>query len=272
MIATAFQAIERFLLPNACIACDALVSPSDPDTLICGVCVSRMRSVGPGCARCAQPLPPVGPCRFCATWVPQLSRVSSAVWLGPEARVLVHQLKYAHGKRLADVAASVMARRLRRPEEGLLVPIPVAPGRVRRRGYNQAALMAEGLREIWNLPMAEQALVRLREAGSQTALTPEARLANVAGAFGAIAPNAVAQRSTDSPEPTVLLVDDVLTTGATLDAAARALVRAGWRSVVGLTFARALTYGARLEPIEVMMREELNTPTLRGMNADSNWH
>ena len=64
-----------------------------------------------------------------------------------------------------------------------------------------------------------------------------------------IAPNAVARRSTDSPDPTVLLVDDVLTTGATLDAAARALVRAGWRTVVGLTFARALTYGARLDAV-----------------------
>ena len=61
MIASAVQAIERFLLPNACIACDALVSPSDPDSLICAVCVSRMRSVGSGCRRCAQPLPPVGP-------------------------------------------------------------------------------------------------------------------------------------------------------------------------------------------------------------------
>lgn len=240
MIAEVLRAVERFALPNVCVACDRSVPAARPDDLICDVCETRFRGVDPGCRRCGQPLPPVGPCRFCAPWTPALRRVSSAVWLGPEARALVHALKYRNGRRLADTAADAVCRRVDQPRDGLLVPVATTRGRMRRRGYNQAALIARALRARWDLPVLEGVLARRREAGSQTALTPEARLANVAGAFAAHPPAATPHGSR------AILVDDVLTTGATLDAAARALAAAGWTRVEAVTFARALPYAERV--------------------------
>lgn len=237
MTASALRAIERFLLPNQCIACERMVEPNDPDALICRVCVTRMRGINPGCTRCAQPLPPVGPCRFCAEWTPQLEQVSSAVWLGAEGRALVHFLKYRGCTSLASVAAGTIVDRLPRPEGSCLVPVPLGVRRRGRRGYNQAAEIAESLGTAWQLPVRTDVLVRNRETRSQTALTPDARLANVARAFTAVAGQRAAR---------AILVDDVLTTGATLDAAASALGSAGWQGTRAVTFARALTVEAKL--------------------------
>jgi predicted amidophosphoribosyltransferase len=117
---------------------------------------------------------------------------------------------------------------------------------MRHRGYNQSERMARQLGTEWALPVARNALSRPRETQSQTALTPEARLANVAEAFVAPAPPASTTRGHDSQARWAILVDDVLTTGATLDAAARALAAAGWPLIGALSFARAMTYEVRV--------------------------
>lgn len=151
---------------------------------------------------------------------------------------MVHFLKYRGCTSLASVAAEIMVDRLPRPNGTCLVPIPLGVRRRGRRGYNQAAEVAQALGTAWQLPVRTDVLVRRRETRSQTALTPEARLANMAQAFSAAAGNRRAQRA--------ILVDDVLTTGATLDAAARALGSAGWSGTGAVTFARALDVEARL--------------------------
>ena len=256
------KAIERFLLPNACVVCDRLIEGHRPDGLLCGLCRARLRFVPPGCDRCGQPRPPVGPCRFCVAWPPAIAWVRSAVWLDDTARPLVHHLKYQGLPAIAAEMASVMARRASPTGRAFLVPIPLASGRLRDRGYNQAAAIARALGEIWKTPVADHLLARTRDTGTQTALTPEARARNVAGAF--VAPPAPSAHSNhpilttpaafavQSPEawgnasgPAVILVDDVLTTGATLVAAATALATAGWPSIGAVTFARALPYERR---------------------------
>ncbi len=230
------RAVERFLLPNACVSCERMVERFAPDGLVCRVCVTRLRALHDGCARCRQPLPPVGPCRFCATWPEALRQVTSAVWLGPEARAVVHHLKYDGYHALGDLAAEVMARVLRRPAAGLLVPIPLSAARLRRRGYNQADAIARGLARRWGLAVEPSVLRRVQDTGTQTALTPDERAKNVAQAFAA--PSAAAGGGGTA----IILVDDVLTTGATLSAAAQALERRGWTDVGAVTFARALPY------------------------------
>ena len=90
MIGAALLALERLLLPNSCVSCGRVVVPSEPDALVCAQCYARLRAVPAGCARCWQPLPPVGPCRFCADWPEAFEWVRSAVWLGDEARDIVH--------------------------------------------------------------------------------------------------------------------------------------------------------------------------------------
>lgn len=238
MIAASLRALERFLLPNACVACERLVETGSPDALVCAVCRSRFRPLVGGCTRCHQPLPPVGPCRFCRNWT-TLAEAHSAVWLNEVARAVVHALKYEGFHKLGDVAAATIVRHVTRPARGLLMPIPLAPGRLRLRGYNQAAVLARALGRAWALPVAEHIVRRTRETGTQTALTPEARAQNVADAFAARKPSAKAD---------VILVDDVMTTGATLGAAAAALHAAGWTTVNAVTFARALPFELRAEP------------------------
>ncbi len=224
------RALERFLLPNACVCCVRSVPRATPDVLTCSVCRARLRPLGRGCGRCGQPVPPIGPCRFCADWPPELTRVRSAVWLTDEARDLVHHLKYEGLPRLADELADVMVKSLRRAPTGCLVPIPLVSRRERSRGYNQAERLAVALGKRWRMRVESGALHRRRDTKSQTALAPDARWANVADAFHA---------PTVRGEPLAILIDDVMTTGATLVAAASALVQAGWTCVNAATFARA---------------------------------
>lgn len=253
------RALERFVLPNACVYCERGVERSHPDALLCKVCRGRMRPLPPGCSRCRQPLPPVGCCRFCADWPQALQWVRSAVWLGPEARAVVHHLKYGGYPALADLAAEVTVRTVPAPPDATaLIPIPLTPSRRRVRGYNQAALIASALADRWRVPLDECALRRVRDAPSQTALTPQERAANVAGAFVAVppcppprprrpatAPDSRVRSPARGSAATIILVDDVLTTGATLAAGAEALRQAGWQAIHAVTFARALPYELR---------------------------
>jgi len=117
----------------------------------------------------------------------------------------------------------------------VLVPIPLAPKRLRQRGYNQSEALARALGRQWKVPVLTDLLARTRETPTQTALTPETRLANVAGAFAM----SNDQRSMINDHSTLIIVDDVFTTGATLAEAARALAQAGATRIVGITFARA---------------------------------
>lgn len=225
----ALRAAERWLLPGACITCGEHVGADDP--LVCALCQSRWRRLPePLCPRCGQPRGrDPDPCRFCASWPLALDGARSAVWLDGGARRAVHALKYEGWWRLAEVPAIPMARLGLVTNETVLVPIPLNRARARRRGYNQAEALARALAARTGATIAPDALARTRATPTQTALTPEARRANVAGAFAA----GVVRGAR------VVLVDDVLTTGATLGEAAVTLAEAGAASVHAITFARA---------------------------------
>lgn len=158
--------------------------------------------------------------------------------LAAPAAALVHALKYEGWAELAEVMAEVMARTLRTEPVGLrfdvIVPVPTTRRRERRRGYNQAALLGRALAARLDGKVVE-ALERRPRSGTQVALQPGQRAANVQTAFR---PRDGASRRLRGSS--VLLVDDVLTTGATARAAATALEGAGATRVTLLTFARAL--------------------------------
>jgi predicted amidophosphoribosyltransferase len=156
--------------------------------------------------------------------------VRSAAWLEGYARDAVHRLKYEGWTRAAETMAQAM-RALEPLTAGVsLVPVPLGRRRLRARGYNQSERIAAALGACTGLPVRLDLLDRVRETRTQTALTPEARHANVAGAFHAGPVH----------ELELVLVDDVFTTGATLAAAGAALMAAGAVRVEAVTFARAV--------------------------------
>jgi ComF family protein len=162
------------------------------------------------------------------------------VWLSDGAREAVHALKYGGLPRIADdLATAIATLSLPTDEASVLVPIPLAPKRLRQRGYNQSDVLAASLGRLWRLPVSRDLLTRTRETATQTALTPETRLANVAGAFTP-GPKTPGHGPGVSRDTTCVLVDDVFTTGATLAEAARALEQAGARTIYGVTFGRAI--------------------------------
>jgi ComF family protein len=241
------EALEQLLLPAECLLCRALLSYPQRRRLVCDVCRHRWRPVRPPwCERCGQPEPHFGRCRLCAEWPAALQRARSAVWLDDGARQAVHALKYGGLPRIAEDLGEVMARLAVPERDAWLVPLPLGPARQRARGYNQSERLAHALAQRWDRPVAPL-LVRVRETATQTALTPEARLANVAGAFevrnaecGMRNGPATLGSAFRIPNSALVLVDDVFTTGATLAEAARALERAGARTVVAVTFGRAV--------------------------------
>jgi ComF family protein len=228
--AEALAGVERWLLPPACLLCQAAVPAREGDALVCGLCRSRWAPVAsPWCERCGQPAFGDLECRLCAGWPEGLARVRSAVWLRGTAREAVHRLKYEGWWRMAGALAAAMRRLEPLTGRVCLIPVPLGGRRLRTRGYNQSERIAAALAALVGRPVRTDLLARRRETRTQTALTPEARQANVAGAFEARPAGGLA----------CVLVDDVFTTGATLAEAAAALRRAGADRVEAVTFARA---------------------------------
>jgi ComF family protein len=126
-------------------------------------------------------------------------------------------------------------------ERAGLVPIPLASARKRERGYNQSALIAAGLSKRWCVPLWENLVVRSRETETQTRLTPGERLGNVAGSF-----EIRARHFRQLEGAHLIVVDDVVTTAATLNACAKVLFDAGARIISYVTFGRARASGDRL--------------------------
>ena len=246
------EAVEQLLLPAECLLCHALLSFANSSRLVCDVCRHRWRPLrAPWCARCGQPEPLFGRCRLCAEWPAAFRPARSAVWLDAGAREAVHALKYGGLPRIASELAAAMAM-LELPgiDSAWLVPVPLGRARLRSRGYNQSERLARALGRRWQRPVVDL-LVRTRDTAAQTALTPEARLANVAGAFETrnaeggtrnrrTGVGSAFRVPTSAFERPLILVDDVFTTGATLAEAARALERAGAGTVSAVTFGRAV--------------------------------
>jgi ComF family protein len=224
-----WAALLDLVYPPHCVACGRM------GAWLCNACLGAYPAFRPPwCARCGVPLPRGGLCRACRGVTSPLAGMRS---VGPHVapmREAVHALKYGGVRVLADPLAEMMAATwcLSPLPVTAVVPVPLHPHRVRQRGYNQAVLLARALVPHLGVPSHEEWLVRARDTRSQVGLTRAERWANVDGAFRCTGPAAVAGQR-------VLLVDDVLTSGATLRAAAEALQAAGADAVWALTLTRA---------------------------------
>ncbi len=234
------------LVPAACVGCQRGLSVSAPP--LCPVCRSRLpRLPLPRCERCAEPLgtPALNSaeherCGTCESWPPSLRTVDALFAYADGAARVVRALKYHKWRSVAGVMADAMAPALGTvtsrlspdPVCPLLVPVPLSRARARERGFNQAQALAEALagRGLGELSLT----LRRGEGGKhQAGVGADKRRANVRGRFWA---PEVAIR----PDRPAVIVDDVLTTGATALECSDALAEAGFLRIGAVTFARTL--------------------------------
>ena len=228
----------RFFLAPECAAChDALVRPLDgPVCLACWLAVSRLTP--PCCTRCGDALPQADPpdalCSRCRHAGGLVSLARSAGRYDGSLRQIVHAFKYRGRRALAAPLAALMlaAGSEVLADADAVVPVPLHPWRAWRRGFNQADDLARGLgRPVWRV------LRRRRHGRPQAGLPAADRHANVRDAYALTRRPLAARRIRGR---VVVLIDDVMTTGATLEACADVLTAAGVRSVRALTIARAV--------------------------------
>lgn len=244
------DALACALLPASCVLCGSSL-PRLSSAPICDVCWMEFPfDEGAVCVRCGDSLASPGGvqfsefCRACRMAPPPFERaIAFGVYQG-RMRDAIHALKYGRVHPVARGLGRMLARAIARlngeaPGEMLVVPVPLHRTKYAQRGFNQARVLArEALRCLgnrhpaWKLTLAPGTLMRLRMTSSQAGLTPRQRRLNVRGAFSVSDAAAVAGRH-------VLLVDDIMTTGATARAAAQELIRAGAESVWVATLARA---------------------------------
>jgi len=215
------------LLPQRCLVC------SLPGDHVCNGCRSALRRIAPPfCERCGAPTAwPVRRCAECAGRRLAFARARAAVEYDEPVRQVVAAWKERGLRRLAEWAAGIVVEAVARPDAICLALVPADPDRRLKRGPHAAERLARELGKLWDLPV-ESLLSRTRSSRRQRGLSRAERRRNVAGAF----------RPVGRAPARVALIDDVYTTGSTVNAAASALGKGGARRVEVVTFARTIRF------------------------------
>jgi ComF family protein len=223
------DSLSRWLLPPRCLVC----AEAGADGLdLCAECRAELPWNRDACRRCALPLAPGTDCRRCLLSPPPWQRAQAAFRYGFPLDRLLPRFKFHADLAAGDLLATLLQWSLdpaERPDA--LVPVPLHPGRLRERGYDQALELARVLARDGGPPVLAERLRRVRLTAPQSELGAAARRDNVFGAFALHGDGALPGH--------VALVDDVMTTGATLGECARVLLAGGVRRVDVWTVARA---------------------------------
>jgi ComF family protein len=255
-VSNTLERLGHTLLPNRCLLCMATVKKHDgAGSVMCEGCIDDLPQAGPACPRCAEPLKslrpltttpdlasaPAGDCSTCRTEAPAFER-SVALWRYEfPLDSLISAFKYRHqlalaqffGEQLAQQVQRQIARgALTRPD--VLLAMPLHPRRLAERGFNQSLLVAQIVSRRLQLPLQSHWLQRVRHTPSQTGLPWQQRGANVESAFRCKA---------DVAGQHVAVVDDVMTTGSSLQEVARTLKLAGAIRVDNWVLARTAPAG-----------------------------
>lgn len=224
--------LAEMVLPQQCEVCGA----HSGNEAVCVDCAAGLqRAAVSACVVCALPLPYSGVCGRCLKRPPAFDASRAALAYTFPVDQLVQALKYRHRLGLAGYFSGLLAETGRSLEVDCVVALPMHARGLRERGFNQAQEIARPLARAWELPLLQGAVRRVRDGVPQASLNGTARRRNVRGAFSA--------DSAQLAGKSVLVVDDVMTTGATLEAFARELKRAGAVRVENIVVAR--TFSAR---------------------------
>jgi ComF family protein len=222
-----------FALPPRCAGCGTIVADVHS---FCTDCWTQIAFLGEtGCTVCGLPLQATeaSTCGVCLSKPPRIARTRAAVAYDDLSRGLAIRLKYGRKVAIARTMARYMAPLVGSSSDLLLVPVPLHRTRLWQRGFNQSALVARELSRRLKVPANPVALRRSRRTPPLKGMSPLQRRKTVAGAFHVADKAAVAGK-------TVILIDDVLTTGSTAEACARTLQRAGAARVELITWARVV--------------------------------
>lgn len=210
----------------ACVLCGT------PGTLLCPGCHGDLPRLGTACERCGEPLPVAGVCGHCLHTPPPFDSTRALFRYAPPVSELVLRFKFQGALHLAELLGGLLAEHLAaaEPRPELVIPVPLHPTRLAARGYNQALELGRPLARALGLPLAPALCRRVRDTAAQSNLDPDRRRRNVRGAF-----------AVNGPVPArVAILDDVITTGATLTELARVLRRAGAHHVEAWALARTV--------------------------------
>jgi ComF family protein len=222
-----------FALPPRCAGCGTIVGDVHS---FCPDCWKDVEFLGEtGCSTCGLPLQTTEQttCAVCLAKPPRIARTRAAVAYGDLARSLAIRLKYGRKVAIARTMARYMAPLVGEGTDRLLVPVPLHRTRLWGRGFNQSALVARELSRRLGIAANPLALRRIRRTPPLKGMSPLQRRKTVAGAFRVRDKTAVAGK-------TVILIDDVLTTGSTVEACARTLKRAGAARIELVSWARVV--------------------------------
>lgn len=235
VLTAAKKLILDLLFPARCAACGTEGSS------LCPICDAGIRFIPPSCFVCKRIVPargavPAG--RTCAS-CRKKSRISGFFspfsYTAPAMKTLIHDLKYRRARNNADILGELLYRAIAYhgvvlARDSVIIPVPLHKARARTRGFNQAFLIARALGEKIGIPIRNDLLRKIKKTKPQMELAREERLKNMTGAFAVSDATAIKDK-------TIILLDDVKTTGATLEEAARALRGAGAKKVWAITVA-----------------------------------
>ncbi len=233
--------ILDFLLPTSCSYCNSPVGDSTIP-FFCSSCWADFAVMtGPLCPSCGKPFEspaaltnsPDHYCLSCRQNPPLFDQALSIGYFEGPLREAIHQFKYRPCRSLGKPLAQWIAGKLQPVQNiDVVIPVPLHATRLRERGFNQALLLAHELGTVFNLAVCFDNLARIRSTRPQVELSGTERIKNVAGAFALRRPDEVRGKA-------ILLVDDVFTTGATMNECSGVLKQAGSSRVTSLTVARA---------------------------------
>lgn len=241
-LAAIMRQLLHLVLPVGCASCGVGLT-NDPVPFFCRSCWSSIKPLGgPCCPRCGCPFAssvaltysPSHLCRACRLRRPAFTNAWSLYPYQPPLQDAIRLFKYRGKVALADALGELMSAAWQQPPAvDLMMPVPLHPSRLREREFNQSLLLADRLSRRFHVALCYDNLIRLRRTEPQTELSRAARLKNLRRAFAVLRPGEIDGKR-------ILLVDDVMTTGTTVNECAKALRKAGAADIFVGTLARTI--------------------------------